>query len=514
MNIGKNHAPPLQSGRAALTARNDAALRLTAGLALIAMLAGCAAGPDFERPAPPVSETYSAHADNTLVTPVPSAVDSAQRVVPGMPVAAQWWRGFGSARLDALIADGLEHSPTLAAAQATLRQAQELQQARAGSTQLPQAEIAASAQRQRFNPGSLGQDQEPREFSLYNTGVTVSYNLDPAGGNRRAIEALAARADTRQFELQAARLTLAGNIATAAFARAQIAAQIESTTALIANQEEQRDIARARLRLGNAAADEVLALDTQTEQLRAELPVLSQRLAEIEHLLATLAGRTPGQGNIPDFALSEFTLPQDLPLVVPSQLVHQRPDILAAEAMVQAANADYGVTVAQMYPQLNLSATLGTQALTADALFGGQSTIWNIIGRLTQPLFNPGLTHEKRAALAGFDAATAHYKGVVLDGLRDVADVLVAVDTNARALAAQTSAADAAQETLATMQRRHTLGAASYAQVLIAAQQAERAQLAVIAARADRLTNSAAFYVAMGVDGDRGDGPVPPEAME
>jgi len=182
--------------------------------------------------------------------------------------------------------------------------------------------------------------------------------------------------------------------------------------------------------------------------------------------------------------------------------------------MVHAPNADYGVAVAQMYPQLNLSATLGTQALTADALFGGQSTIWNIIGRLTQPLFNPGLTNEKRAALAGFDAATAHYKGVVLDGLRDVADVLVAVDTNARALAAQTSAADAAQETLATMQRRHTLGAASYAQVLIAAQQAERAQLAVIAARADRLTNSAAFYVAMGVDGDRGDGPVPPEAME
>ncbi len=512
MTDGKHYMPLRQSRTSALASHHAAVLRLTAGLALIAVLAGCAAGPDFQRPAPPVSEAYSAHADNALVTPVPSAVDSAQRVVPGMPVAAEWWRSFGSPRLDALIADGLQHSPTLAAAQATLRQAQELQQARAGATQLPQAELGASALRQRFNPGALGQDQSPREFSLYNTGVTVSYNLDPAGGNRRAIEALAARTDTRQFELQAARLTLAGNIATAAFARAQIAAQIESTTALFANIEQQRDIARARLQLGNVAADEVLALDTQTEQLRAELPVLNQRLAETEHLLATLAGRAPGQGDVPDFVLSEFRLPQDLPLVVPSQLVRQRPDIMAAEAMVHAANADYGVAVAQMYPQLNLSATLGTQALTSDALFGGESIIWNIIGQLTQPLFNPGLAHEKGAALAGFDAATAHYKGVVLDSLRDVADVLVAVDTNARALAAQVSAADAAQGSLATMQRRYSLGAASYVEVLIAAQQAERAQLAVIGARADRLANSAAFYVAMG--GDGGAGPVPPEVMD
>lgn len=502
MTLGKNHTPLPQSGKPVLATRH------AASLALMVVLAGCAAGPDFERPAPPVSETYSSHADNALVTPAPSAVDSAQRVVPGMPVAAEWWRTFGSPRLDALIADGLQHSPTLAAAQATLRQAQELQQARAGSTQLPQAEIGASAQRQRFNPGALGQDQDPREFSLYNAGVTVSYNLDPAGSNRRAIEALSARADTQGFELQAARLTLAGNIATAAFARAQIAAQIESTTALLANIEEQRDIARARLRLGNAAADEVLALDTQTEQLRAGLPVLRQQLAETEHLLATLAGRAPGQGDVPDFALSEFTLPQDLPLVVPSQLVRQRPDILAAEAMVHAANADYGVAVAQMYPQLNLSATLGTQALTGDALFGGQSIVWNIIGQLTQPLFNSGLPHEKRAALAGFDAATAHYKEAVLEALRDVANVLVAVDTDAHALAAQSSAAAAAQGSLKTMQRRYQLGAASHVEVLIAAQQAERAQLAVIAARADRLANSAAFYVAMG------GGPVPAEVTE
>jgi len=495
-NLGK-----MRNGGIVPAARRPATLRLTAGLALASLLAGCAAGPDFERPAPPSVQTYSPHAPNEVSASAPSDFDSSQRAVPGLEVQAEWWRSFRSPRLDALIAEGLNQSPTLAAAEATLRQAQELRNARAGSTQLPQAELGTTAQRQRFNPGSLGQDLDAREFSLFNTNVSVGYNLDLAGGNSRAIEALSARADTRQFELQAARLTLAGNIATTAFARARIAAQLEITASLIENLEAQRDIARERVRLGNAAPDELFALETQTEQLRAELPVFRQQLAETEHLLATLAGRAPAQGDIPDFTLAEFTLPQELPLIVPSELVRHRPDILAAEASVHAANADYGVAVAQMYPQLNLSATLGTQALSTGALFAGSSTVWNIIGQLTQTLFNPGLSHEKRAALAAFDAATASYKVVVLDGLRDVADVLVAVDTNARALEAQARAAVAAQGTATTMQRRYELGAASYVEVLIAAQQAQQASLSVIAARSDRLANSAAFYVAMGGGG-------------
>lgn len=487
--LSRNGIRPIR-GRAQATA-----------LALCALLAGCAAGPDFKRPAAPTAETYSPHAANALVTTAPSAIDGSQRVMQGPAVDAEWWRSFQSARLNAFIAEALKQSPSLEAAEANLRQAQELQKARAGSTQLPQAELATSAQRQRFNPGALGQDASPREFSLYNAGATVRYNLDLAGGNRRAIEALGARADTRGFELQAARLTLAGNIATSAIARARIAAQIETTTALASNLEQQLGIAQERLRLGNAARDELFALESQLEQLRAELPTLGQRLAETEHLLATLAGKAPAQGGVPDFTLAEFTLPQELPLVVPSQLVRQRPDILAAEAMVHAANADYGVSVARMYPQLNLSATLGTQALTTEALFGGPSIVWSVIGQLTQALFNPALSHEKRAALAAFDAATANYKVVVLDGLRDVANVLVAVDSNAQVLAAQVKTAEAARGSLATMQRRHKLGAASYVQVLIAAQQAERAQLAVIDARAERLANSAAFHVAIGGGG-------------
>ncbi len=242
----------MKEWKAAPAARRVVALRLIGGLALTSLLAGCATGPDFARPSPPTAEGYSPHASNDVVTAAPSAVDDTQRVVPGLQVEGDWWREFRSPRLDAFIADALVQSPTLAAAEATLRQAQEYQRARSGSTQLPQAELGTTAQRQRFNPGALGQESAPREFNLYNTGVTVRYNLDLAGGNRRAIEALGARADTRKFELQAARLTLAGNITTAAIARARIAAQIETTALLLGNLEEQRDIARERVRLGNS----------------------------------------------------------------------------------------------------------------------------------------------------------------------------------------------------------------------------------------------------------------------
>lgn len=231
---------------------------------------------------------------------------------------------------------------------------------------------------------------------------------------------------------------------------------------------------------------------------RAGIPLLRNQLQQSEHLLAVLAGRPPGAGGLPSFSLQEFTLPAVLPLTVPSQLVRMRPDIQAAEALLHAANAEYGVAVANLYPQLNLSANLGSQALTTGALFGSGSAIWSLVAQLTQPLFNPGLPAEKRAALAAFYAAAAHYQGVVLESLRNVADVLRALENDARRLAALSAADAAAQGSLELMQRKYRLGAASYVQLLIAQQQAQQTQIDLIEAQAQRLVDSAVFYQAMG----------------
>ncbi|MDO9113894.1 MAG: TolC family protein, partial [Polaromonas sp.] len=180
------------------------------------------------------------------------------------------------------------------------------------------------------------------------------------------------------------------------------------------------------------------------------------------------------------------------------ELVRRRPDIQAAEALLHAANAEYGVAVAKLYPQLNISASLGSQALSTGALFGGGSAVWSLIGQLTQPLFNPGLPAEKRASLAAFDAAAANYQSVVLEALRNVADVLRALDNDAQTLAALATADIAAQGSLESMQRQYALGAASYVQLLTAQQQAQQNRINLIAAQSQRLVDSAALYQALG----------------
>jgi len=236
----------------------------------------------------------------------------------------------------------------------------------------------------------------------------------------------------------------------------------------------------------------------QVEQTRAELPALRKQLQQSKHLLAVLAGRAPGASAGPSFTLTDFTLPAKLPLVVPSELVRRRPDIQAAEALLHAANAEYGVAVAKLYPQITLSGSLGSQALTAGALFGSGSAVWSLIGQLTQPLFNPGLPAEKRAALAAFDAAAANYQGVVLEALRNIADTLRAIENDARGLAALAAADTAARQSLQSVERQYQLGTVGYTEVLIALQQAQRSRIAVTAAQAQRLVDSSSLYQAIG----------------
>ncbi|MCW8830037.1 MAG: efflux transporter outer membrane subunit [Gammaproteobacteria bacterium] len=473
-------------------------LRFVAGSGLAIVLASCASGPDFM---PPDAPTVSRYTDTALPERTVSAAGAhgnSQHFIEAASVAQQWWRELGSARLNALINQAFQSSPTLASARATLRQAEHIYAAQAGSTRYPQVDASLGGQRQRISPAASGQTGEAQEFNLYNANVGVHYQLDLAGGNRRALEALAARADYQRYQLEGARLSLAATITTTAITQARLSAQIQAMENILGVQEEQLEIAREQLRLGQATFDDILALQTQVEQTRADIVPLRQQAAQHRHRLAVLAGRAPGVGGMPSFELEDFTLPVELAVVVPSELVRQRPDIQAAESLLHAANAEYGVAISQMYPQLNLSANLGSQALTTGALFSSGSTVWSLIGQLTQPLFNPGLSAEKRAALAALDAAAANYQSVVLESLRNVADVLQALDYGAQALAAQAAAEASAQASLQSMQRQYALGTVSYLQLLTAQQQAQQSRISLIDVQSQRLIDTTLLYQAMG----------------
>ncbi len=462
------------------------------------VLIGCAAGPAYVRPAAPAAATYTATARSAQTDSAVGAFGAAQRFTAASRISETWWQTFGSPALDSLVAHALVASPTIAAAEATLRQAESLFAARSGSTRYPVVDGSLASQRQVFNPAVLGQDANPREFSLFNATVSVRYQLDLAGGNRRALEALAARSDFQRYQLHGAQLSLAAAITATAVQQAKLAAQLDVTESLVRLGQERLIIVADQVRLGAATPDELRTLERQHETTRASVPVQRQLLLQNRHLLATLAGRAPGDSTVPSFTLRDLSLATDLPVVIPSELVRRRPDILAAEALMQAANAEYGVAVAKRYPQINLSANLGSQALSAGSLFGGGSAIWSLVGQLTQPLFNHGLSAEKHAALAAFDATAANYQGVILGALREMADVLTALDADAESLAALARADSASQDMLSSERRRYALGAASYLQVVTLEQQSEQLRLPLIAAQAQRLLDTVALFQAMG----------------
>ncbi|WP_051849435.1 efflux transporter outer membrane subunit [Thiomonas sp. FB-Cd] len=483
--------PAVGLSRSAIKLRQAWIMLVAAGLV------GCTTGPDFKRPAPPVVQSYTAGKLPVAFASSPTALGDAQGAVQA-PSDHIWWRQFGSRKLDDLIGQALQSNPTLDAAQATLRQAEETYAAQAGTTLYPVANAQLGLQRQRISPAQQGQLGPERTFSLYNASVGVSYNLDLAGGNRRALEALAAQADYQRYQLKGARLTVAANIVTTAITQAQLAGQIAASEAILAAQASQLDLTRQRLALGNASEPDVLALQTQVEQTRASIVPLRNRLEQTNHLLAILAGLPPAATGLPHFILTDFHLPRQLPLSVPSELVRQRPDIRASEALLHVASAQYGVAVSRLYPQITLSGSLGSQALTTAGLFGPGSLVWGLAGQLAQPLFNAGLRPAARGAEAGFDAAAANYKATVLQALRNVADVLRALDDDAQYLQAQSAANIASQQSLELVQRQYRLGAANYVQLLVAQQQAQQTRINLIAAQAQRLADSAAFYQAMG----------------
>ena len=326
----------------------------------------------------------------------------------------------------------------------------------------------------------------------------MSYALDVFGGARREIEGLASLVDYQQYQLEGAHLALTSNVVTAAVREAALRAQIASTNEIVAAQERQLAVVQRQFQLGAVSRSDVLAQQTQLAQTKATLPVFERDLARTRHQLAALAGRLPSEAQLPRFELAALTLPQEIPVSVPSALVHQRPDILAAEALLHQASADIGVATANLYPQITLTGSFGAQALKLGDLFAGPS-LWSIGAGLLQPLFRGGaLNAKRRAAIAAFDEAAANYRQTVLLAFQNVADSLHALDDDARILAAEALAEASAREAMGLAERQFNLGAISYLTLLNAQRQYHLARIALTQAQSSRYADTAALFQSLG----------------
>jgi NodT family efflux transporter outer membrane factor (OMF) lipoprotein len=470
-------------------------------LALVAVtLAGCAAGPDFRRPAPPAVAAYTSEALPPETATAPIAGGDPQRFVSGAEIPPQWWALFRSEALDRLIRQALADNPTLAAAQASLRVAEENRRAQFGAL-FPRADGNASVSRQKISGAPFGQPANSNpSFTLYNASVDVSYALDLFGGTRRELEALQAQVDYQRYQREGAWLTLTANLVTTAVQEGSLRAQIRATAEIVAAEEQQLTLVERQFELGGVSRTEILAQRAQLAQTRATLPSLEKQLAQARHRLAVLAGRFPADaGNLPEFDLDGMNLPQELPVSLPSTLARQRPDIRAAEELLHAASARIGVATANLYPQITLTGSLGSVATKVGDLFGGGTSVWSIGAGLLQPIFRGGeLTAKRRAAIAAYSLAEAQYRETVLLAFQNVADSLRALEMDAETLRAQADAEAAAQATLDLARRQFRLGAASYLTLLNAERQHQQARIGLVQARAARFSDTAALFQALG----------------
>lgn len=452
------------------------------------LLSACMVGPNFERPAAPASQHYDAQAEQALSGT--SKTTETPHVELGKRIDGDWWTALGSPKLDGVMHKAIAGNFDLDAADATIAQANEAVAAAAGGLR-PQVGFGAQGGRQRANVAG-----ENNTSNFYSVGPQVSFDFDLFGGTKRLVEERTALAERQQHQFDAAYLTVTGGVASEALLLASARAQIDAVQVLIADDQKNLALVRAAHQYGSATQVDIALATTQLAQDQTLLPPLLQQRDVARHALSILAGKSPGEWTAPDFDLSDFALPQDMPVSLPSELARERPDILEAEAQLHAASAAIGVATADMYPHLTLSASL--------TLAGpGIGTLWGVAAGLAGPLYQGGtLKANQRASVDGYKATFANYQQTVIKSLGQVADVLQAVDHDSEEYAAQERALSAAETSLKLNQQGYQVGETGVLQVLDAERSYQRALIGQIQAKTARYLDTVQLSIALGGHAD------------
>jgi NodT family efflux transporter outer membrane factor (OMF) lipoprotein len=459
------------------------------------MLTACAAfGPPRAAPSMALPAHFSTEQSNRQL---PLDHESPQQLVLGAAPVPEWWRAFASSQLDALVREALDKNQSLAAANANLRSAHEQVRGQVGDNLYPHVDVGFAATRQR----GLGIPDIAEQTFLYNVfaaEVQGSWTIDFLGASALADRSLLGQVRAQAYELEAARRTVALNVVVAAINAASLKAQVEAVALYADAAEHRARQLHERFELGSASRLEMLTADQEAAEAQRVLPPLHHQLLAVQHAEAVLLGRTPDAAPAP-LSLEQLHLPDRLPVAVPSELLHQRPDILAAEASVRASADAAGAASAALYPSLTLSAAYGRGGFDWSTLASPAGAIWAAGASLTQPLFHGGaLRARERQYQATYEGAVAQYKQTVLAAFQSVADTLVALEDDAKELDQSRRSAEALQEVQQELEGRYASGSAPLYAVLGARSQYQNAYVSYIAARALRLTDSATLLDAMG----------------
>ena len=474
-------------------------------LALALLISGCAVGPDFKSPSAPLNSDPSSYTQEKLPNQLDPGVASSKKqvFVPGGQISAQWWEVFHNEALNQLIVKSLKNNPSLKAAQSSLKSAAEIYNYQFGGLMVPSVSAGINDQRERLNQTQALQagaaSQQGAVLGLLNASVNVSYTFDVFGANRRQLESQKAAIEYQAYQLEAAYLTLTANVVTTAIREASLREQLKATQDLLKAQNTQLQVVQKQFEVGAISRTPLLQQINIVAQTKASIPALEKSLSQTRHQLSVYAGLLPSQSVDVQFDLDSLDLPSELPISLPSELVRQRPDIRASEALLHQASAQVGVATANQYPQFTISGNYGSSAIKQGDLFTAPAAFWNFTSGITAPIFNGGaLSAKVRASKANYLQASEEYRATVLNAFQNVADTLRALDADTQTLNAQAQVESISKEALELSTKQYQLGATSYLVLLDAQRTYQQALVNLIAAKATRYADTAALFQALG----------------
>lgn len=440
-----------------------------------ALVSACNLAPRYRRPPVDLPPAWSAE----TAAPTGERVDASQ---------SPWWQAYGSAELDALIRAALAHNHDLAAAVARIEQTRATVRISRAAL-LPSAAASASASRSRQE-----EDHRTSYGSADQAQLSVGYELDLWGKNRRATAAARAELAASVYDHDAVALVLQADVATYYFQVLALRDRLQIAHQNLSAAQQLLDLVQVRFDNGAATALDIAQQKSAVLNIESQIPALQQSLATTEHALAVLLGRPPGQGVVIAPSLQTLQLPA-VATIPPAALLDQRPDIRAAEASLIAANADIGSARAELLPSLNLSASAAASGL----ITSGSGTTASVAAAFAQTLFDGGARRAQvQVSRARRRILTENYLQAVLASLQDVQDSLVQVSSNATQADILKQVARHAAEAYDLARIRYDNGAEDLLTLLDAQRTRLNAQDSLLQAQLAEYVASASVFKAVG----------------
>jgi NodT family efflux transporter outer membrane factor (OMF) lipoprotein len=487
-----------------------------------ATISGCAVGPNFNSPDAPETSTYTPENISRITENNGGDI----RLVNAGEVPEKWWETFHNKKLNGLVTNAIQHNQTLEAAEASIRIAYFNAEAQKGfflpqigmtpsvSANLPSNLYANSVLNQKLNSQSYPNAGSvlsniavpsttamppPWEYQLLTPTMAISYTPDVWGKYRRTVESLEAQEDIARYQLEAAYLSMTSNVAMTAIMEASLRSQYEAIEGVIKIMYDALDTLRKQFNAGWASEADVLTQEALYAQAKQLLPPLQKQIALARNLLTALGGDYTSAQSNDLFKLSELRLPKNIPVVLPSKLVRQRPDVRAAEANMHDAAARIGIAIGTRLPEFTLNAMGGASAYHFEYLFQSGTTLYNIIGGTNAPVFQGfTLLNRQKAAEANFDQANAIYRSTVIQAFRDVADMLRSLQADTKAVEAATYSEKVAKKQLDIIRKEMEIGAVSVLMLLNAQNNYLMATVSRIQAQGNQLGDVAGLFMALG----------------